>query len=123
MAFGTVQATLSLLSLFLFLNILTDNVAAAMSIREKCECVIETGSVPWRRITDFEMKMPDALCNKVQIIIKQGDQLFCLNPDSEQGNRLRNCWTRIKFNERKKKVCIQPKAKKRGRGRGRPKKQ
>ncbi|XP_017579294.1 chemokine (C-X-C motif) ligand 18a, duplicate 1 [Pygocentrus nattereri] len=117
MAFRTVQATLSLLSLFLFLNILTDNVAVAMSIREKCECVKETGFVHWRRITDFEIKMADALCNKVQIIIKLGNKLSCLNPDSNQGKKLRMCWTWIKFNERKKIVCMQPKAKNRGKGR------
>ncbi|KAL7889994.1 hypothetical protein AOLI_G00022520 [Acnodon oligacanthus] len=123
MAFRTAQATLSLLSLFLFLNILTDNVAVALSIREKCECVKETGFVPWKRITDFEIKTADVLCNKVQIIIKLGHKLSCLDPDSKQGKKLRNCWTRIKFNETKKTVCIQPKAKKRGKGKGKPKKQ
>ncbi|KAL6487192.1 hypothetical protein MHYP_G00038180 [Metynnis hypsauchen] len=123
MAFSTAQATLSLLSLFLFLNILTDNVAVAMSIREKCECVKESGSVPWRRVTDFEIKMADPLCNKVQIIIKLGNDLSCLNPNSKQGKKLRVCWTRIKFDERKKTICIKPKPKMRGKARGKPKKQ
>ncbi|XP_049337249.1 chemokine (C-X-C motif) ligand 18a, duplicate 1 [Astyanax mexicanus] len=102
-------STLSLLTIFLFLPILTDYVITATNIREKCECINVTNNVRWRAVKGFEVKEPEALCNKVQIIMRVGKKLSCLNPESNQGKRLLKCWKGIGFNEKKKKACFTPK--------------
>ncbi|XP_066535683.1 chemokine (C-X-C motif) ligand 18a, duplicate 1 [Hoplias malabaricus] len=109
MAFRILQANLGLVKLFFFVHILTDNVTVAISIREKCECVKEIEFVQWRSITDFEVKMPEVLCNKVQIIIKMGTKSVCLNTNLKQGEALMKCWKKVKFNEKKKSICMKPK--------------
>ncbi|XP_072534124.1 chemokine (C-X-C motif) ligand 18a, duplicate 1 [Salminus brasiliensis] len=96
------------LPLLLFLNLLTDNVPAAMSVREKCECVKEINALRWRGITGFEVKKQEVLCNKVQIIMKMGEKSLCLNPSSAQGQNLLKCWKRVRFNEKKKDICFKP---------------
>ncbi|KAI4877640.1 hypothetical protein NFI96_022994 [Prochilodus magdalenae] len=71
MAFRRLQHTLML---FLFLNIIKENVSGASSVREKCVCPQETGFVKWRRISDFQIKVAEPLCNKVQIMIKNDER-------------------------------------------------
>ncbi|KTF92629.1 hypothetical protein cypCar_00017175 [Cyprinus carpio] len=86
MAFRTQQASICLLFLIsVCSHFIRDNRATAISIREKCECVEETGSVQWRKIADYRIIQRDPLCNKVQIMIK--------------------------FNTQRKKVCLQFKKK------------
>ncbi|XP_016430056.1 C-X-C motif chemokine 10-like [Sinocyclocheilus rhinocerous] len=112
MAFRTQQASVCPLLLISFcLYFITDNRAAAISIREKCECAEETGSVQWRKITDYTIIQKDPLCNKVQIILQLSGKRACLNPESKQGKKLQRCWRRIKFSTQKKKVCLKLKKK------------
>ncbi|XP_042593136.1 chemokine (C-X-C motif) ligand 18a, duplicate 1 [Cyprinus carpio] len=107
MAFRTLQTSVWLLLLIsVCLHFMTSNRTAAMIIREKCECVEETGSVQWRKITDFTIIQKDPLCNKVQIILQLSGKQVCLNPDSNQGKKLQKCWKGIKFNTQRKKSCL-----------------
>uniref|UniRef100_A0A8C2FSI1 Chemokine (C-X-C motif) ligand 18a, duplicate 1 n=1 Tax=Cyprinus carpio TaxID=7962 RepID=A0A8C2FSI1_CYPCA len=113
MAFRTQQASICLLFLISVCShfIRGTVVATAISIREKCECVEETGSVQWRKIADYRIIQRDPLCNKVQIILQMSGKETCLNPESKQGKKLQRCWRRIKFNTQRKKVCLQFKKK------------
>jgi len=52
----------------MFLDPSLENRTAAISLREKCECIEETGSVQWRKIKDYTIIPKDAFCNKVQIM-------------------------------------------------------
>ncbi|XP_016366758.1 C-X-C motif chemokine 9-like [Sinocyclocheilus rhinocerous] len=114
MAFRTLQSNVCLLLLIsICLHFITDNRTAAMSHREKCECVEETGSVQWRKITDYTIRQKEPLCNKVQIILQLSGKQACLNPDSKQGKKMQKCWKRIKFNTQRRKVCLQLKKKNR----------
>ncbi|CAM4726439.1 unnamed protein product [Leuciscus chuanchicus] len=63
-----------LLLLLVCLHFITENRTAATSLREKCECIEETGSVQWRKITDYTIIPKNPLCNKVQIMIKFNTQ-------------------------------------------------
>ncbi|XP_077092878.1 chemokine (C-X-C motif) ligand 18a, duplicate 1 [Siphateles boraxobius] len=115
MAFRTLQGYMSLLLLLSgCLHFMTENRTAAISLREKCECIEETGSVQWRKITDYTIIPQDPLCNKVQIILQLSGKQVCLNPGSKQGEKLQRCWKRIKFNTQKKKVCLILKRKRNG---------
>ncbi|XDV50436.1 hypothetical protein PO909_019496 [Leuciscus waleckii] len=117
MAFRSLQGNMSLLLLLLVcLHFITENRTAATSLREKCECIEETGSVQWRKITDYTIIPKDPLCNKVQIILQLSGKRVCLNPESKQGKKLQRCWKRIKFNtqKKKKKVCLTLKRKQNG---------
>ncbi|XP_059374276.1 chemokine (C-X-C motif) ligand 18a, duplicate 1 [Carassius carassius] len=108
MAFRTQQASICLLLLILVcLHFITD----AVYIREKCECVEETGSVQWRKITDYRIIEKDPLCKKVQIIVQLSGKKACLNAESKQGEKLQRCWRRIKFNTQRKKDCLKLKKK------------
>ncbi|KAK2896820.1 hypothetical protein Q8A67_011308 [Cirrhinus molitorella] len=82
---------------------ITGSRAVAVSNREKCECVEETDSVQWRKITDYTIIEKHPLCNKVQIILQLTGKEVCLKADSKQGGKLQRCWKRIKFNTQKKK--------------------
>ncbi|XP_039528159.1 chemokine (C-X-C motif) ligand 18a, duplicate 1 [Pimephales promelas] len=107
MAFRTQQRNVSMLLLLsVCLHFMTENRTAAISLREKCECIEETGSVQWRKIKDYTIIPKDAFCNKVQIILQLIDKRVCLNPESKKGKQLQRCWKRIEFNTRKKKVCL-----------------
>ncbi|XP_043110505.1 chemokine (C-X-C motif) ligand 18a, duplicate 1 [Puntigrus tetrazona] len=108
MAFKTLQTSFCLLLLIsIGLHFITGKRTAAMSIREKCECVEETGSVQWKKIKDYRIIQKDPLCNKVQIILQLSEKQVCLNADSKQGKKLQKCWKRIKLNPQRKKVCLQ----------------
>ncbi|XP_065152634.1 chemokine (C-X-C motif) ligand 18a, duplicate 1 [Paramisgurnus dabryanus] len=109
MDFRFVTASVSLLLLSFCSN--TDKVTAAISNREKCQCVEETNSVRWRKVTDFTIIQKDSFCNKIQIILQLSNKQSCLNPDSKPGKRLQQCWRRIKFNPQKKKICLTLKSK------------
>ncbi|XP_052006756.1 chemokine (C-X-C motif) ligand 18a, duplicate 1 [Xyrauchen texanus] len=113
MYFRTLQASVSLLLMLLVCsNIITDKRTAAITIREKCQCIEETGSVQWRKITNYTIIENDPLCNKVQIILWLSSKQACLNPDSKQGKRLQSCWKRIKSKTQHKKVCLKLQRKK-----------
>ncbi|XP_073691089.1 chemokine (C-X-C motif) ligand 18a, duplicate 1 [Garra rufa] len=112
MAFRTLQASVCLLLISICFHFITDNRAAASSIREKCECVKENESVQWRKITDYTITDKNPFCNKVQIIVHLQGKQVCLKPDSNQGRKLQRCWRKIKFNEQKKKVCLKLQKKK-----------
>ncbi|XP_067277166.1 chemokine (C-X-C motif) ligand 18a, duplicate 1 isoform X2 [Pseudorasbora parva] len=114
MAFRTLQGNMNLLLLLTVccLHFMTENGTAAISHREKCECIEGTGSVQWRRITDYTIIPKDPLCNAVQIILQLPGQRMCLNPESNQGRKLQRCWKRIKFNTQKKKLCLRVNRKK-----------
>ncbi|KAK7140329.1 hypothetical protein R3I94_012823 [Phoxinus phoxinus] len=115
MAFRTLQGNMSLLLLLsVCLVFTTENRTAAISLREKCECIGETGSVQWRKITDFTIIPKAPLCNKVQIILQLSGKQACLNPESKQGKKLQRCWKRIKFTTWKKKACLRLKRKSNG---------
>ncbi|KAK9964364.1 hypothetical protein ABG768_005546 [Culter alburnus] len=112
MALRTLQANISLLLLLLVcLHFTTEKSTAAISSREKCECIEETGSVQWKKITDYKIIEKYPLCNKVQIILQLPGKNVCLNPESKQGKKLQRCWKGIKFNIRKKKACLMLKRK------------
>ncbi|XP_058651711.1 chemokine (C-X-C motif) ligand 18a, duplicate 1 [Onychostoma macrolepis] len=107
MAFRTLQSNVCLLLLILAcLHFSTENSTAAISFREKCECVEETDSVQWRKIKDYTIRQKEPLCNKVQIKLQLSGKQACLNPDSKQGKKLQKCWKRIKFNTQRKKICL-----------------
>lgn len=53
---------------FIFLGFYLDNRTTATTIREKCQCVEETDTVRWRKVTDFTIIPKDPLCNKIQIM-------------------------------------------------------
>ncbi|XP_050982413.1 chemokine (C-X-C motif) ligand 18a, duplicate 1 [Labeo rohita] len=109
MAFRTLQASVCLLLISVCLDFIRDNRAAATTLREKCECIEETDSVQWRKIKDYRIIQKNPLCNKVQIILQLSGKQSCLNPNSNQGKNLQDCWRRINFNTQKKKICLKRK--------------
>ncbi|ROL49623.1 hypothetical protein DPX16_15949 [Anabarilius grahami] len=95
MALRTLRSNISLLLLLLVcLHFTTEKSTAAISSREKCECIEEAGSVQWRKITDYKIIEKYPLCNKVQIILQLSGKEVCLNPKSKQGKKLQRCWKR-----------------------------
>ncbi|KAJ8361394.1 hypothetical protein SKAU_G00179190 [Synaphobranchus kaupii] len=87
-----------------------DNMSIAVSVRGRCECVNKVDRVHLKRIADIMVLQKNPLCHETQIILTlEQDRAACLNPDSEQGQRLQECWTSHNKNTAKTKGCIRKK--------------
>ncbi|XP_061084848.1 growth-regulated alpha protein-like [Conger conger] len=87
-----------------------DNAATAMTVRGRCPCVGKAHLVHPKRITDITVQQKNALCSETQIILTvEGNREVCLDPDSEQGQRLQHCWKSYDMNVAKTKTCLRRK--------------
>ncbi|XP_061083434.1 C-X-C motif chemokine 9-like isoform X1 [Conger conger] len=79
--------------------------------RPKCECVQTAKWVkPVRRITKIAVHEPSWYCSRTEIILTvEGNREVCLDPDSEQGQKLQHCWKSHDMNVAKTKTCLRRK--------------
>ncbi|KAJ8416002.1 hypothetical protein AAFF_G00380240 [Aldrovandia affinis] len=85
----------------------SENIAGATSVRQSCECPNVIDSVPWRRVSDFTVTDKGPLCNEIEIVLYlKTNKQACLNPNSKQGKRLQKCWKRIQNDPARRKGCL-----------------
>ncbi|KAJ8250755.1 hypothetical protein COCON_G00226770 [Conger conger] len=79
--------------------------------RPRCECVQTAEWVkPVRRITKIAVQEPSWYCSRTEIILTvEGNREVCLDPDSEQGQKLQHCWKSHDMNVAKTKTCLRSK--------------
>ncbi|XP_061083432.1 C-X-C motif chemokine 9-like isoform X2 [Conger conger] len=76
--------------------------------RPRCACEQTAEWVkPVRRITKIAVQEPSWYCSRTEIILTvEGNREVCLDPDSEQGQKLQHCWRSHDMNVAKTKMCL-----------------
>ncbi|KAI1894293.1 hypothetical protein AGOR_G00114330 [Albula goreensis] len=88
------------------------DIVMATTIRGRCECVQKVDYLSPRLIIDIAVTPKNSLCSRIEIILTlQPNQLVCLNPESEQGQKLQECWKRHDKTTAKTKLCLRSKKK------------
>ncbi|XP_064173278.1 C-X-C motif chemokine 3-like [Anguilla rostrata] len=87
-----------------------DVMTQRIGLRARCECVDQVDRVGLRRIVEIAVQEPNAFCSKTEIILtlKQNVEV-CLNPDSEQGRNIQECWRSHDMDPAKIKPCLRRK--------------
>ncbi|KAL2083075.1 hypothetical protein ACEWY4_020848 [Coilia grayii] len=108
MVLKTGLATLLLLFLQGLWTQWTERGVCATAVPVRCVCVRELQSVRWRDITHVAIVPDTPLCRRHLIITLKSKTKVCLNPNSEQGNRLQDCWPKVKRAKARKTACLRP---------------
>ncbi|XP_064173279.1 growth-regulated alpha protein-like [Anguilla rostrata] len=79
-------------------------------MRGRCVCPNKVDAVHPKRVADITVLQKDAFCGETQIILtlKQNGEV-CLNPDSEQGRNIQECWRSHDMDPEKTKACLRKK--------------